>query len=75
MGESKPQSGRWLTGRVVLLVFSLSALADSAWSMFDGRSVAESVTAAILGLAGTPLLKRTPMIPTNLRGFRSLVNE
>ena len=36
-----------------MLVFSLCALADFAWSIFDGRSIAESVISAILGLVGT----------------------
>ena len=51
MSGTKSKRGRSFRG--VVLVFSLCALADFAWSMFDGRSVAESVTSAIIGLVGT----------------------
>jgi hypothetical protein len=53
MNDTNQQLGRSFTSRGVVLVFSLCALADFAWSMFDGRSVAESVISAILGLVGT----------------------
>jgi hypothetical protein len=53
MNDTKQQRGRGFSSRGVVLVFSLCALADFAWSMFDGRSLAESVISAILGLVGT----------------------
>jgi len=53
MNDSKQQCCRSVSRRGAVLVFSLCALADFAWSMFDGRSVAESVISAILGLVGT----------------------
>jgi hypothetical protein len=52
--EAKQQKGgTFITGRGVLLVFSLSALADFVWSLLDKRSVVESVISAVLGLFGT----------------------
>ncbi|HXW93822.1 MAG TPA: hypothetical protein VEK33_24945 [Terriglobales bacterium] len=53
MNDPKRQRSRSFGGRGVVLVFSLCALADFAWSLFDGRSVAESVISAALGLFGT----------------------
>jgi len=53
MNDTKQQRGRSFSSRGVVLVFSLCALADFAWSRFDGRSVAESIISAILGLVGT----------------------
>jgi hypothetical protein len=53
MNDTKQQRGRSSSRRGVVLVFSMCALADFAWSMFDGRSLAESVISAILGLVGT----------------------
>ena len=53
MDGTKQQRDPSLTPRVVLLVFSLCALADFAWSMFKGRSAVESIISAILGLFGT----------------------
>lgn len=53
MNDSKQQRSRSFGSRGVVLVFSLCALADFAWAMFDGRSVAESVISATLGLFGT----------------------
>src|SRR5262249_50233024 len=53
VNEKKRQGGGSFSSRGVLLVFSISALADFAWSMSDGRSVVESVLTAILGLFGT----------------------
>ena len=53
MNDPKQQRGLRLSGRGILLVFSLCALADFAWSKFTGRSVAESLISAILGLIGT----------------------
>jgi hypothetical protein len=53
MNDTKQQRGRSFSSRGVVLVFSSCALADFAWSMFDGRSLAESVISAILGLVGT----------------------
>ena len=52
MNDTKQQRGRSFSSRGVVFVFSLCALADFAWSMFDGRSIAESVISAILGLVG-----------------------
>jgi len=52
MKDTKQQRGSF-SKRGVLLVFSLCALADFAWSMLDGRSAVESVISAILGLFGT----------------------
>lgn len=48
-----PKQQRYPSARGVLLVFSLCALADFVWSMFKGRSVAESAISAILGMFGT----------------------
>jgi hypothetical protein len=54
MNDTKQQrSGRFITSRGILLVFSLSALADFLWSLLGRRSVVESVISAILGLFGT----------------------
>ena len=53
MSDTKLRRGRWLTGKVVLLVFSVCALLDFAWSMFGKRSLAESIISAGLGLFGT----------------------
>jgi tryptophan-rich sensory protein len=49
--EQKP--GASLSSRVIVFGFSLCALLDFAWSMFQGRSVVASVIRAILGLFGT----------------------
>ena len=51
MNDTKQQRGGF-SSRSVLLVFSLCALADFAWSMFAKRSFAESLISAILGLFG-----------------------
>ena len=53
MNNTKQQRGRSFGDMGVVLVFSLCALADFGWSMFDGRSIAESLISAILGLVGT----------------------
>ena len=53
MNDPKPQRGRGFSYRGLVLVFSLCALGDFAWSMVDGRSIAESAISAILGLVGT----------------------
>jgi hypothetical protein len=53
MNDTKQQRDSSLTSKGVLLLFSLCALADFAWSMFARRSVAESVISAVLGLFGT----------------------
>lgn len=55
MNGTRQQRGRSFSSSGVVLAFSLCALADFGWSMFDGRSVAESVISAILGLVGTGL--------------------
>ncbi len=47
------QRSRAFSSKGVVLVFSLCAFADFAWSLLRGRSVAESVGSAILGLVGT----------------------
>jgi hypothetical protein len=52
MGD-KQQQGSRLSGRGVLLVFSLCALVDFVWAVLDKRSLAEAVVSAILGLLGT----------------------
>jgi hypothetical protein len=52
INDTKQQGGRSFSSRGVVLVLVV-ALADFAWSMFDGRSVAESLISAILGLVGT----------------------
>jgi len=52
MNDIRQRSGSF-SSKGVVLVFSLCAFADFAWSMLDGRSVAESVSSAILGLVGT----------------------
>lgn len=51
MNNIKPWGGN--PTRVLLLVLSLCALGDFAWSMFKGRSITESVICATLGLLGT----------------------
>ena len=51
--ETKQQKGRTFSSRGVLLVFSLSALADFLWSLLNKRSIVESVISAVLGLFGT----------------------
>src|SRR5947209_5697917 len=52
--EAKQQrGGTFVSSRGVLLVFSLSALADFLWSFLGKRSVVESVLSAVLGLFGT----------------------
>ena len=52
--ETKQQTGgAFISSRGVLLVFSLSALADFLWSLLDKRSVVESIISAVLGLFGT----------------------
>ena len=53
MGDAKGQRGRGFTGRGVLLVFSLCALADFVWALLEKRSVAEAAISAVLGLFGT----------------------
>ena len=53
MNDTKQQRGYGFGKRGVLLVFSLCALPDFAWSMFDKHSFAESVVSAVLGLFGT----------------------
>jgi|1186.fasta_scaffold234571_2 hypothetical protein len=47
------RDGTFISSRGVLLVFSLSALADFLWSLLGKRSVVESVISAVLGLFGT----------------------
>ncbi len=47
------QRGRAFTTRTLVLVFSLCAVIDFAWSMFKRHSIAESVISAVLGLFGT----------------------
>jgi hypothetical protein len=42
-----------ISGRSVVLVFALCALADFVWSLLDRRSMMESATSAVLGLFGT----------------------
>jgi len=49
----KQQRTRSFSGRAILLVLSMCALADFAWSIVDKRSFTESVISAILGLFGT----------------------
>ncbi|HXW57065.1 MAG TPA: hypothetical protein VEJ67_15055 [Candidatus Cybelea sp.] len=39
--------------KVLLLVFSICAFADFGWSYMKGRSLAECVISAVLGLIGT----------------------
>ena len=52
--ETKQQRSRtFISSRGVLLVFSLSALADFLWSLLDKRSIVESVISAVLSLFGT----------------------
>ena len=55
MSDTKPQRGRRFTGRGVLLVFSLCALADFVWALLEKRSLAEAAISAVLGLFGTAL--------------------
>ncbi len=52
MNDIRQRSGSF-SSKGVALVFSVCAFADFAWSMLRGRSVAESVSSAILGLVGT----------------------
>jgi hypothetical protein len=51
--DDTPQRSRTFGSRAVVLVFSLCALADFAWSILRGRSVVESAMSAVLGLFGT----------------------
>jgi hypothetical protein len=52
--ETRQQRGRtFISSRGVLLVFSLSALADFLWSLLGKHAVVESVISAVLGLFGT----------------------
>jgi len=53
MNDTKQERSRNFGRKGVLLMFSLCALADFAWSIFSKRSVAESVVSALLGLFGT----------------------
>jgi hypothetical protein len=39
--------------KFILLIFSLCALGDFVWSYVRGRSIAEGVISAVLGLFGT----------------------
>ena len=43
----------FISSRGVLLVFSLSALADFLWSLLGKRSAVESVISGVLGFFGT----------------------
>jgi hypothetical protein len=53
MNDTQQQRSGRISGKGVLVVFSLCALADFAWSLLDRHSVVESVSSAILGLVGT----------------------
>jgi hypothetical protein len=55
MSRTKAQRSRILRGRGVLLVFSVCALADFVWALFEKRSLAEAAISAVLGLFGTAL--------------------
>ncbi len=50
--DAKQQRHPAFNKRTILLVFSLCALVDFAWSMFRGRSAAESAITAVLGVLG-----------------------
>jgi hypothetical protein len=52
MNDSEQQRSLKLSSRGVLLVCSVSALVYFAWSMFEGRSLTESVISGMLGLFG-----------------------
>jgi hypothetical protein len=55
MGDIKAKRARRFTGRGVLLVFSICALADFVWALLEKRSLAEAAISAVLGLFGTGL--------------------
>ncbi|HZP63818.1 MAG TPA: hypothetical protein VFB28_10425 [Terriglobales bacterium] len=53
MSDTTGNRRRSLTGRVVLLVFSVCALGDFVWALLQKRSLTEAVVSAVLGLFGT----------------------
>ena len=53
MSDTKTQRRRGLSGKNILLVFSLCALFDFVRTLLAKRSFAEAVISAVLGLFGT----------------------